>query len=213
MPMTALESVSYLLFVVYLLSFFGLSAVAARQAGRPIWLFNAGPASQTLPATLFRIAFAGAALWPLARGLVGDMAADPVHDVLDGVAADIVGHLIVAVGACVAAASQMHMGASWRIGAAERQTGALVDDGPFAVSRNPVFVGQMLLFAGLFLVFPGLVQGALTLALIVAVVLQVRIEEQVLAATLGPAYADYRRRVGRWIGVRSVGQAPRASTQ
>jgi len=69
------------------------------------------------------------------------------------------------------------------------------------VSRNQVFVGQMLLFAGLFLVFPGLVQGALTLALIVAVVLQVRIEEQVLAATFGSAYADYRRRVGRWIWV------------
>ncbi|MGL6181946.1 MAG: hypothetical protein ACRC2G_07225, partial [Aestuariivirga sp.] len=140
--MTALEGVSYALFAVYLLSFFGLSAVAARQAGRSIWLFNTGPASQTLPATLFRVAFAGAALWPLIRSLTGDLLmVDPVHDALDGIVPDIIGHLLVAIGACVAAASQMHMGASWRIGAAERETGALVDDGPFAVSRNPVFVG------------------------------------------------------------------------
>lgn len=202
--MTALEGVSYALFAVYLLSFFGLSAVAARQAGRSIWLFSAGPASQTLPAMLFRIAFAGAALWPLIRSLTGDLITrDPLHDVLDGIGPDIVGHLLVAIGACVAAASQMHMGASWRIGAAERETGALVDDGPFAVSRNPVFVGQVLLFTGLFLVFPSIVQGTLTVALIIAVVLQVRIEEQVLAATLGAPYADYSRRVGRWIGMRS----------
>jgi protein-S-isoprenylcysteine O-methyltransferase Ste14 len=202
--MTALEGVSYALFVVYLLSFFALSAVAARQAGRPVWLFNDGPASQTLPAALFRVAFAGAALWPLARSLMGGIVADdPLEQALDGVVADIIGHLLVAIGACVAAASQMHMGASWRIGAAERQTGALVDDGPFAVSRNPVFVGQILLFLGLFLVFPGLVQGALTSALIIAVVLQVRIEEHVLAATLGGAYTDYCRRVGRWVGVRT----------
>lgn len=202
--MTALEGVSYALFGVYLLSFFGLSAVAARQAGRSIWLFNAGPASQTLPALLFRLAFAGAAIWPFVRSLAGDLVArDPLHDVLDRVAADIMGHLLVAIGACVAAASQMHMGASWRIGAAERETGALVDDGPFAISRNPVFVGQMLLFSGLFLVFPGIVQGALTAALFVAVVLQVRIEERVLTVTLGASYADYSRRVGRWIGVRT----------
>ncbi|MGL4974098.1 MAG: methyltransferase family protein [Bosea sp. (in: a-proteobacteria)] len=201
--MTALEGVSYALFAVYLLSFFGLSAVAARQAGRSIWLFNTGPASQTLPATLFRVAFAGAALWPLIRSLTGDLLmVDPVHDALDGIVPDIIGHLLVAIGACVAAASQMHMGASWRIGAAERETGALVDDGPFAVSRNPVFVGQVLLFIGLFLVFPSIVQGALTAALITAVVLQVRIEERVLAVTLGAPYADYSRRVGRWIGVR-----------
>lgn len=199
--MTALEGVSYALFIVYLLSFFGLSAVAARQAGRSIWLFNTGPASQTLPAMLFRLAFAGAALWPVIRSLTGDLVTrDPVHDALDGIFPDIIGHLLVAIGACIAAASQMHMGASWRIGAAERETGALVDDGPFAISRNPVFVGQMLLFAGLFLVFPSIVQGALTAALMVAVVLQVRIEERVLAATLGAPYADYSRRVGRWIG-------------
>jgi len=60
--MIAMEAVSYLLFCVYLVSFFGLSAMAAREAGRSVWLFSKGKEPQTLPAWLFRIAFAGAAI-------------------------------------------------------------------------------------------------------------------------------------------------------
>jgi protein-S-isoprenylcysteine O-methyltransferase Ste14 len=75
----------------------------------------------------------------------------------------------------------------------------MVTDGPFEFSRNPVFLGQMLLFAGLFLVLPGLVQGALTVALFVAVQLQVRIEERVLAADMGAPYLAYCRQVRRWL--------------
>jgi len=136
---------------------------------------------------------------------------DPVFSALDGVAGDIIGHLLVAIGAMIAATSQMHMGASWRIGAAEGETGAIVDTGPFALSRNPVFVGQIILFVGLLLVFPDLFQAALTLALVVAIRLQVKIEERVLTATLGvltatlgEPYLAYSRRVGRWFGLRNV---------
>lgn len=96
------------------------------------------------------------------------------------------------------------MGASWRIGAAEGELGPIVDNGPFAISRNPVFVGQALLFVGLFLVLPSLIQGALTLALLVAIVLQVRIEERVLVRSLGQPYRDYQQRVRRWLGTRTT---------
>ncbi len=203
--MIAMEAVSYLLFCVYLVSFFGLSAMAAREAGRSVWLFSKGKEPQTLPAWLFRIAFAGAAILPLIRALAGGpLLRDPVFSALDGVAGDIIGHLLVAIGAMIAATSQMHMGASWRIGAAEGETGAIVDTGPFALSRNPVFVGQIILFVGLLLVFPDLFQAALTLALVVAIRLQVKIEERVLTATLGEPYLAYSRRVGRWFGLRNV---------
>jgi protein-S-isoprenylcysteine O-methyltransferase Ste14 len=202
--MSALEAVSYLLFLIYLASFFALSAYAAHQAGRSIWLFGKGAEKQGLPALLFRVAFAGAALWPLMDAAVGPWpAGDVLRAVFDGVAFDSLGHLLVAVGAIIAIASQTAMGASWRIGAAAGETGPIVTDGPFAVSRNPVFVGQAVLFAGLFLVFPGLVQALLTAALIVAIHLQVRIEEKVLAETLGEPYLAYMARVSRWIGVRA----------
>lgn len=203
--MTILEGVSYLLVWVYLLSFFALTAVAQREAGRSVWLFSKGKEKQTLPAMLFRFAFAGAAIWPLFRLITGDLPAnDPVRTMLDGEWVDVLGHGLIAIGACVAILSQRHMGASWRIGAAEGETGAIVDDGPFALSRNPVFVGQALLFVGLFFVFPGVVSLALTSALLVAIHLQVKIEERVLAATLGEPYLDYMRRVRRWAGVKQI---------
>ncbi len=201
--MSALEAVSYLLVWVYLLSFLALTAVAQREAGRSVWLFGKGKEKQTLPALLFRFAFIGAAVWPLIRLVTGDIPADdPVRAAIDGEWLDVLGHGFIAVGACVAILSQRHMGASWRIGAAEGETGPIVDDGPFALSRNPVFVGQALLFVGLFLVFPGVVSLTLTAALMIAIHLQVTIEERVLAATLGEPYLDYMRRVRRWVGVK-----------
>jgi protein-S-isoprenylcysteine O-methyltransferase Ste14 len=209
--MTAMEAVSYLLFVSYLFSFFALTIVASKAAGKSVWLFTRGP-TQTLPATLFRLAFAGAAIWPVLLALGLDpFPSDPIRAALDGLVGDIIGHLLIAIGACVAVLAQQHMGASWRIGAAEGEQGKIVDTGPFALSRNPVFVGQVLLFVGLFLVLPGIVQGVLTVAILIAVRLQVGIEEKVLSATLGKPYLDYLMRVRRWIG--TVPQSTPVQTQ
>jgi protein-S-isoprenylcysteine O-methyltransferase Ste14 len=202
--MSALEAVSYLLFLIYLASFFALSAYAAHQVGRSIWLFGKGAEKQGLPALLFRVAFTGAALLPLIEATFGPWpAGDPVRAQFDGVAFDALGHVLVTIGAVVAIVSQTAMGNSWRIGAAAGETGSIVTEGPFAVSRNPVFVGQVVLFIGLFLVFSGSVQALLTAALIAAIHLQVRIEEKVLTETLGEPYLAYMARVSRWIGVRA----------
>ena len=201
--MSGMEIASYLMTVVYVISFLTMSAILAKEAGRPIWLFDKGREKQALPATLFRLAFAGAVIWPLVLALVGNpVEADPLSEALDGPWLDVLGHLLVVVGACVAILSQRHMGLSWRIGAAEGELGPIVDDGPFAISRNPVFVGQALLFVGLFIVLPSLIQAGLTLVLLIAIILQVRIEERVLSQTLGEPYRDYRQRVRRWLGTR-----------
>lgn len=203
--MSGMEIASYLMTVVYVISFLAMSAIIAKEAGRPVWLFGKGREKQALPATLFRLAFVGAVIWPLMLTLVGNaIKADPIESALDGPWVDVLGHLLVVVGACLAILSQRYMGASWRIGAAEGELGPIVDSGPFAISRNPVFVGQALLFVGLFLVLPSLIQGALTLGLLVAIVLQVRIEERVLLRTLGQPYRSYQQRVRRWLGTRTT---------
>jgi len=75
-----------------------------------------------------------------------------------------------------------------------------VQTGPFALSRNPVFLGQAVMFTGLFLAFPDLVQLLVSMTAIAAIAAQVRIEEGVLKRTYGQAYADYAARVPRWIG-------------
>jgi protein-S-isoprenylcysteine O-methyltransferase Ste14 len=197
--MQILSSVTYLLFLAYVANFLMLSAVAAKQAGRSVWLFGGGP-RQRLTGWAFGAAFIGAILWPPVRMWTGGFASDPLTSALQGTAAALLGHLMVAVGASVALVSQYHMGAAWRIGAAEGRQGELVQTGPFALSRNPVFLGQAFMVIGLFLAFPDLIQFAISATMLAAVVAQVRIEEGILAKTHGEAYVDYAARVPRWIG-------------
>lgn len=140
--MSGMEIASYLMAIVYVISFLAMSAILAKEAGRPIWLFDKGREKQALPARLFRLAFAGVVIWPALLSLFGNsIKADPLSAALDGDWFDVFGHLFVVIGACAAILSQRYMGASWRIGAAEGELGPIVDSGPFAISRNPVFVG------------------------------------------------------------------------
>ena len=95
--------------------------------------------------------------------------------------------------------AQYQMGASWRIGIDRQQSTALVSNGLFAWSRNPIFLGMRVSLAALFLVNP----NALTLTVAVAgdilMQVQVRLEENHLSATHGSAYDQYRQAVRRWI--------------
>lgn len=195
--LSIIETIGYLLFVAYLGAFFVLSAAAARRAGRGVWLFGAATRGQKLPALLFRAAFAGSALWPMARGSIPSAGVGTAWPALD-----LPGAGLVALGGAIAAAAQSQMGASWRVGTAAGETGPLVARGLFALSRNPVFVGQIVLFLGLLLMFPDVVQALLTLAVIVAIVIQVRVEERILTATLGEPYLAYLRQVPRWLRIR-----------
>ncbi|MFG1296364.1 methyltransferase family protein [Xanthobacter variabilis] len=77
----------------------------------------------------------------------------------------------------------------------------LVTNGPFALSRNPIYLGNTLLVAGLGLAFfNGWLIGAALLAALATDHLAARREERHLAAKFGPAFAAYAARVPRWIG-------------
>lgn len=191
--MSRTEIAAYLIMLGYVGVFLLLSLKQARESGQPVWIFTRGSRSQRLPAFLFKFGFAGSVLWPPVRAWLGGEA--PF-----GMLSGVPGLMLVMIGAVLALWAQLHMGRSWRIGAAEGESGAIVDSGPFAFSRNPAFIGQALLFAGLVLVRPGLVELALALAVLVAIALQVRIEEGVLRRDLGAPYLAYQRRVNRWIG-------------
>lgn len=79
----------------------------------------------------------------------------------------------------------------------------LVSGGVFALTRNPIYLGNTLLLLGVGLALPSawMLAAALVAALLVDR-LAIRREEQHLAARFGPAFADYAARVPRWIGVR-----------
>jgi len=190
-----------LLVCLYVVGFLTLSMLAARIMGRSVWLFGAGDPQQRWTGLAFRAAFLGALLWPGHQVWQGRSIGLFQSGLLShsGVVSTL-GAVLIAVGGSFALVSQYHMGAAWRIGAAEGQQGQLVVTGPFRWSRNPVFVGQSGVFLGLLLVFPDPVQFAVTAVALLAIRAQVRIEEPVLRATFGAVYEDYARRVPRWIG-------------
>lgn len=92
------------------------------------------------------------------------------------------------------------MGGSWRIGAAEGRVGAMVSDGPFAWSRNPVFLGQIVLVWGMALASGDALVGGLAAAVTLAALAQASVEERILRAALGEEYRAYCARVPRWVG-------------
>ena len=76
----------------------------------------------------------------------------------------------------------------------------IVTDGPYAISRNPMYAGSFLTLLGI-----GLVRGsvpALISPVVFAAILtrgQIAFEERALNEAYGSLYAEYRQRVRRWI--------------
>ncbi|MBP9035557.1 MAG: hypothetical protein KBG29_16810 [Pseudomonadales bacterium] len=95
--------------------------------------------------------------------------------------------------------AQAQMGASWRIGIDSARPTALVQHGLFARSRNPVFLAMRVALLGFFLVLPSAASAAVLVAGEILMQVQVRLEEEHLAALHGAAYADYCARVRRWL--------------
>ena len=77
---------------------------------------------------------------------------------------------------------------------------SLVDTGMFAHSRNPLYVANLLLFAGLAIVHNGWAMYLLVVPFfVIAYACIVAAEEQYLYGRFGETYADYCRRVPRWL--------------
>lgn len=190
-----IATAAWLVATAYVAVFVVFSRRAARMAGRSIWLFASGDARQVLTAWLFRIAFAGVALWPpMTAFMHWGSAAAGAPDVLRAA-----GLLACFAGAAIALVAQIGMGRSWRIGTAAGALGPIVDSGLFAWSRNPAFVGQALLFVGAAVATSDIVVALCALCCIVAIAIQVPIEERALLATFGEPYRAYMQRVRRWL--------------
>ena len=79
-------------------------------------------------------------------------------------------------------------------------TQVLLEDGPFHISRNPLYVGLLALYLGVALLVPtfwGLVLFPAAVLLVSWGAIQP--EEQFLRRRFGALYDDYARRVRRWL--------------
>jgi protein-S-isoprenylcysteine O-methyltransferase Ste14 len=108
-----------------------------------------------------------------------------------GVAATIAGELIRLWGV-------HHIGAISRT--RSERLGPLVASGPFALVRNPLYVGNIMLWVG-FALAARLVWLAPVILVLLALEYHaiVRWEETLLESRLGQAYRDYAARVPRWL--------------
>jgi protein-S-isoprenylcysteine O-methyltransferase Ste14 len=126
------------------------------------------------------------------RPLLGDWAADRWLD-LAGLAVCLLGQGLRAF--VIGLAYIKRGGVNKQIYAAR-----LVQEGMFATSRNPLYVGNIIVLAGLFLIhnnpFAYLVGGGFFLISYIAIVAA---EERYLRGQFGAEYDDYCRRVNRWL--------------
>lgn len=99
------------------------------------------------------------------------------------------GVLLVLCGALVIAKAGRALGAGFTPFPKPAETGELVDTGPYAVVRHPVYSGGLLVASGISVALsPWALAG--TAALVVVWALKARVEERFLLARY-PAYADY----------------------
>jgi len=117
------------------------------------------------------------------------------------------GAALLAAGVALYALAMRAMGHSWRMGIdrpahdpqAAAPTAALIIHGIFAHTRNPIYLSFDLLFLGSFLIHGRVVILLAGLALALCFHLQILREERFLAGCYGERFADYRRRVRRYI--------------
>ena len=77
----------------------------------------------------------------------------------------------------------------------------LLERGPYAFTRNPMYVGEILLWLGQAILYGSLGVFAVGTVLLVAMNFRaIPREERALEARFGERYREYTRRVPRWLG-------------
>jgi protein-S-isoprenylcysteine O-methyltransferase Ste14 len=110
-----------------------------------------------------------------------------------------IGVLFCLAGAALLLWSLVSFGQSFRVGIDAEHPDSLITTGVFAYSRNPIYVAFGLVLLGQFLVFPNWI---LLIYLVAAFWLfnrQILREENFLKEHYGQEYADYCRRVRRYL--------------
>jgi protein-S-isoprenylcysteine O-methyltransferase Ste14 len=110
-----------------------------------------------------------------------------------------VGVGLCAGGLVILLLSLVSFGSSFRVGIDVDAPDELVTTGVFAVSRNPIYVGFALVLIGQFLVFPNWVPLAYLMGGFWLFHRQVLREEKFLREHYGDEYAEYCRRVRRYL--------------
>ena len=111
------------------------------------------------------------------------------------------GAAAVVLGVCIAGPAMLRFRRAKTNFHTFKEPGVLVTDGPYAISRNPMYVGMVLAGLGAALITATL--SAVILAAAYALVVRYRYiayEEKAMRQKFGAPYEAYYRKVGRWLG-------------
>ena len=106
--------------------------------------------------------------------------------------------MLIISGSTLAVWAWLTMGRRLRILPAPDQKASLVDHGPYARIRHPMYTGLIVFCGGLLLHDPRPGRLLLYLTLVVVLVIKGRYEERLLVRDL-PGYAEYRRHTGGFL--------------
>jgi protein-S-isoprenylcysteine O-methyltransferase Ste14 len=113
--------------------------------------------------------------------------------------AKIAGAGLTSLGLLVFALAYVSFGDSWRVGFDVKNPGALVTNGIFSVSRNPIYLCLDLWFIGTYLINGTLIFLIFAVLAVAAMHWQIRQEETFLSNLYGEPYENYCRQTGRYI--------------
>lgn len=105
------------------------------------------------------------------------------------------GLVLVAGGLALHGWARRTLGPHWSGVVQVRADHVLVDGGPYAYVRHPIYLAGLLLAAGSFLAHPSLAAACLAGGFAAGLMLKAWLEERVLRRALGPDYARYAARV------------------
>jgi protein-S-isoprenylcysteine O-methyltransferase Ste14 len=102
---------------------------------------------------------------------------------------------LVAAGLAFTWWARIHLGRLWSGSITRKEEHRVVDTGPYAIVRHPIYSGILLAFLGTLLA-KGTVLGLVGAGLAaLGLFIKARLEERWLASELGVAYEEYRKRV------------------
>jgi protein-S-isoprenylcysteine O-methyltransferase Ste14 len=118
------------------------------------------------------------------------------HSLLSpSVATAVLGLVVTALGLGFSVWARRHLGTNWSGSVTIKREHDLVQTGPYAWVRHPIYTGLLLAFVGS-AVARGNVQGLVGFAIItLGLIRKLRIEERWMRETFGEAYATYCARV------------------
>ena len=114
----------------------------------------------------------------------------------------MIGNLLMLGGFTAIIAINFYMKDDWRSGVPEPGNARLITTGPFRWSRNPMMLFVMMTQLGFFLALPSMFSLTCLLVGVIAVFIQVGVEEKALKRQFGERYREYRNQTPRWFSFR-----------